>query len=253
MKFLITLILFASFQVYANWYPVGKSGAATVYTKKDKCEQVEGQLCLDITGKDPRYHNIIQVEVDDLNRPKFSDKYNVVSCGTAENCIEKMSEHLDKQLEQNLEDRYCDKDIRDVLTYSKNKLMPGYSYYCYQHIGYEKKIENQLQEDSAKKSEVEAEMLAAKAKSDGMALVKKKMAQGKELIAFINMLQAPKNLTPAQIKTMLQTYSDIKAMLETGALQSAREEIVGVDPDAVIVTSSDKTAILAELDKYLAQ
>ena len=32
-----------------NWFPVGKSGAKTIYTKKSKCETAEGQLCFPVT------------------------------------------------------------------------------------------------------------------------------------------------------------------------------------------------------------
>jgi hypothetical protein len=57
----------------ANWFPVGKEGANTVYAQKDVCEAQEGHACYDITGKDVRYHVIqpVQVGVDELGAPVY--------------------------------------------------------------------------------------------------------------------------------------------------------------------------------------
>lgn len=54
---LVVLILAFSFSsvVFAeNWFPVGKVGSKTIYTKESRCESVEAVSCYDITGKDIR-------------------------------------------------------------------------------------------------------------------------------------------------------------------------------------------------------
>ena len=51
-----------------NWFPVGKVGANKVYSLKSDCESEEGQVCYEITGKDLRYHSVVDGElVEDAN------------------------------------------------------------------------------------------------------------------------------------------------------------------------------------------
>lgn len=52
MKIIIKCILFTcSLSVYAaNWYPVGKLGADTVYMDEASCEKTEAQNCEDVTN-----------------------------------------------------------------------------------------------------------------------------------------------------------------------------------------------------------
>lgn len=42
-----------------NWFPVGKNDANKVYSSQAQCESEEGQACYDITGKDLRYHVVV--------------------------------------------------------------------------------------------------------------------------------------------------------------------------------------------------
>lgn len=42
-----------------NFYPVGKSGAKTIYVDKAQCELAEGQACYDITGVDLDTHDLV--------------------------------------------------------------------------------------------------------------------------------------------------------------------------------------------------
>jgi hypothetical protein len=46
-----------------NWFPFGKEGANKVYSVKSECESEEGQECYDITGKDIRYHELVDNEL----------------------------------------------------------------------------------------------------------------------------------------------------------------------------------------------
>jgi len=72
---------------------------------------------------------------------------------------------------------------------------------------------------------------------------------GKRIVAFMNALNAAKPLTTAQVKLVLQDpdLNLIKSMLESGSLLTAKEEITAYVPDETLITTADKTAILAEL------
>lgn len=50
MKIILFLLLPNIAFAFGNYYPVGKSGANTAYSKKLKCEQVEGAACFSITN-----------------------------------------------------------------------------------------------------------------------------------------------------------------------------------------------------------
>jgi len=50
------------------------------------------------------------------------------------------------------------------------------------------------------------------------------------------------------METQLSTYANIKALLESGSLGTARAKITEVTPDGTIVTEADRTALLAVLD-----
>ena len=46
-----------------NWFPFGKEGANKTYSSQSDCESSEGQACYDITGKDIRYHEVVDGEL----------------------------------------------------------------------------------------------------------------------------------------------------------------------------------------------
>lgn len=78
MKTLILIILLFSINVWAvqNYFPVGKPGSITTYTKLSKCKSIENpalialHTCFEITGKDLR-----KWKVDLIDNPE-SPKYN---------------------------------------------------------------------------------------------------------------------------------------------------------------------------------
>ena len=62
LKFIIVLLISISLHA-ANFYPVGKEGASTSYSKQSDCEAKEGQECFDITGKITDYLSVLNGEL----------------------------------------------------------------------------------------------------------------------------------------------------------------------------------------------
>ena len=87
----------------------------------------------------------------------------------------------------------------------------------------------------------------------GIAKAQNLRACGERVMALMLVRNQPKNLTTAQVKQVVSTYSSIKSLLGSGSLVSAREEILAVTADGVLVTDTDKTALASEVDKCLAQ
>lgn len=94
--------------------------------------------------------------------------------------------------------------------------------------------------------------LAAKSLSDSyLAKAISAIEEGKKVIALLAVRNVPKNLTTAQIAQINSIYAEIKTLLETGSLVTAKEKISEVTPDGVLVTEADKTALINELNSYL--
>ena len=73
------------------------------------------------------------------------------------------------------------------------------------------------------------------------------------MIAYIGARNMAKSLTTAQVKTVVETYSTIQALLASGSIATAKVEIEAVTPDGTLITQADKDAILAEVNAYLGQ
>lgn len=122
--------------------------------------------------------------------------------------------------------------------------------YCTKILGYEQKASGTktVVENSSKKTNFEAAKSAKIAKEAAVVFALKAMNCGKRTIATLLVQNASKGLTKRQIKQMNKAYRDIKELLETGSLDSAKEEIEAVVADGTLVTEADKTALIAELD-----
>lgn len=238
---LITLFFCAiSITVYAsNFYPVGKVGAKTVYSKKDKCEQIEGQLCFDITTKDPRYNSPVTSMVNDIEKPIYKAPYNTENCDSEQDCVSKVS----------AKNASCTNG--DSATYQKNQVLPGYTIFCTGISGYEQREQTVLVENADLKASVlAADAQKAQLESD-IANMQKHIAFGNRMIAYIGVRNKSKGLTKGQVKQMVQDYSVINDLLASGSLLTVKDEIEALVPDGTIVTQSDKDALLAELNSYL--
>lgn len=81
-----------------------------------------------------------------------------------------------------------------------------------------------------------------------LAKAEKAMNCGRSVQALLLVRNAVKNLSTAQIKQLVEAYSPIKSLLDTGSLSSAGEEIQAVEADGVIITEADKLALLAKIN-----
>ena len=244
----ILILLFFPFLVFAKNY-VGHSpiDCSKVFSTLGKC-QIEktncasfdfGESCLDFDLAD---------EMIDGNA-QFSAKTNIVACGAVDDdpetpfINEKYQDCLSKFPEITCDDPEATKFVNAEMTEA----------YCSKFLGYEqvpsgKKILvlNQSKKDAR---------LAAQAQEDAyegaIEAASKRIGYGKRILAIIIVRNAQKGLNKGQIKQMNQTYAEIKDLLETGSLETAKDEILAITPDGTIVTEDDKTALVAEIDKLL--
>lgn len=99
----------------------------------------------------------------------------------------------------------------------------------------------------AKKAAREAAEALKAQQEAAMESALKAMDCGKSAQAMMLVRNAAKNLTTEQVKQIVSTYAPIKALLDTGSLQSAVEEIAKIQADGVLVTEEDKSAIIAHI------
>jgi hypothetical protein len=81
-----------------------------------------------------------------------------------------------------------------------------------------------------------------------MEQARKSQACGKDTMAYLLVRNAQKQLSTSQVKQLVETYSTIKSLLESGSLTTAKEEISAVTADGVIVTEADKVALNTFID-----
>lgn len=74
---------------------------------------------------------------------------------------------------------------------------------------------------------------------------------GREMIAYVGVLNGAKELSTEQIAQIAQMYAPIMNLLMAGALRTARSLIEQIVPDGIIVTDEDKALLLADLNDYI--
>jgi len=127
---------------------------------------------------------------------------------------------------------------------TKNKNLPELYIYC--SVEEKELVVNQ----TLKTNYLNAQ--AAKALSDSyLNHAMNAINEGKKVIAMLAVRNVPKNLTTAQIAQINSIYAEIKTLLETGSLVTAKEKISEVTPDGTLVTEADKIALINELNSYL--
>lgn len=219
MKFLILLLI--SFSAFANYIPKAKVGtdlAKTVFTNQKKCSEHYGEICIKIpSGYNTVYHYV---------KPDTQLKLQGESCLDEEDCQTK------------LESLFCEKGkaIKNL------DLLEVYCTYLeLEHVAI----------DTAKKQAHEAQKAQKEAMKSAMDQARKAMDCGKNVKARLIVQNAGKNLSKGQIKTLVKNFSDIDALLESGSLATAQEEIMAAAVDGVLITEEDKTALIAEIGKCL--
>jgi len=236
----------------ANYFPVGKAGAKTTYTKKELCESVEGQECFEISSIAPAINDVIDVQVDDVTKPVYSAKVKVLACTDKADCYLKIEPVCTGTGPARICLGYCQASPNP----QPNSYMPIVAadfsqVYCTSVTGYQQKWVKQLQENATKKSARDAANVAKASLEASIAQGAKDMAFGKRMIALMAAVVKAKNLNLADTKLTLADLADARALLDVGSIDKAKLEITAYVPDGVRVIVADKTAILAEINKYL--
>ena len=243
MKYIMLIAFFISTQAFGGFYPVGKEGASKNYSVKDRCEEVENQKCFNITGKNLEYWEIKTIETDDLENPIYKEKYKVVACADATDCSNKVSLITDVKA-------HCNEGGKDIILFTENKLMPGWSYYCTSITGYPKLEVKQLVENPEKKKAYEDAQAAAKVKADSLAKVQAAISFGQSLKNEIYLINASKNLSGPQIKAFVEEFQAIDRLLSVGAIDTAKGDIQAI-PVGPLVSAEEKQIILDKINAFL--
>lgn len=200
-----------------------------------------GEDCFNCVEKDCRFQDKQTTNVDDTTKPIYKPKYNIENCDSDADCQTKQGSKND-----------CTSG--DYTAYEKNSPpIPGYSLYCIGISGYEQKEVKVLVENAAEKTSVEAADAAKAQLRADIGAMKAHIKFGNRMIAYIGARNMAKSLTTAQVKTVVETYSTIQALLASGSIATAKVEIEAVTPDGTLITQADKDAILAEVNAYLGQ
>lgn len=78
-----------------------------------------------------------------------------------------------------------------------------------------------------------------------------RMDHGRGVIALVLVQNSKKvGLTNSQIAQINGTFAQIKGLLDTGSLNTAKDAINAITPDGVLVTQEDKDIYLAEINAY---
>lgn len=202
MKILIITFFFTASAFARNWVPSLDSN--TVWTKKSRCEQVNGSKCYNITGKDRRKWMIGQV--DDPSKPilRAADASPVkLDCDDAQDCAQKA---WDPNGDSNFDDQVCLADGSSP-RYDELSNWPGVTglsgpwfIWCEKHDGtYQKK--DALVPDPAGIAQADAEDLD----KENEKVVKENKRRSRRT-ALIQCAKA-NDLTPAQQKACLRAVT----------------------------------------------
>lgn len=219
MKFLILFLI--SFNLFAveQYADCSKN---SVLVNGPMAKQACGESCLPILEKpfDCSYAKIVEA---------YNTKVNAQSCESEEDCQAKFVSLACEGLEMPIKNL----DLMEV--------------YCTEYIVKHYAIDNAL------KSSIELANAAKAAQENALKSGMEAMDKGKEIIALMAVRNVQKGLTSAQVTLFLETFKDVKSMLETGSLATAKEAINLISPDGSIVTSEDKAAIISAIDTFLGK
>jgi hypothetical protein len=185
-------------------------------TNSAKCEAHYGEPCI---SYESNYSYSVVIAESYL-------KEQVEACDDADDC---QSKHEAKTCDS--EDFYAVKNLDSLESYC-TKHVP-------EHIGI----------DQAAKDTYDANKAASDALASAMNLAKKAMTCGDDVIALMGVLNMSKGLNRGQMKSLVSDYSEIKSLLESGALETAKEEIADKVADGVLLLEADKTALIAKLNE----
>jgi hypothetical protein len=231
MKYLILFLI--SLNCFANYAPLSEvqsKNITKVYLKRPAGNFIKLPI-----GYNPAYYDVVDEMIDDIEKPIYS-KSEAEACADQADCEAK---NAIKVCADNEETVLMSEDFSEI--------------YCSKLTGYEQKSTGNkiVVENASLKATYEAQQLAKKQKEEALAQVRKMREAGQGVIDLMILNNSAKGLTDQQRKTVLETYSGIKALLEVGNLPQAKIEINAITPDGVLVTEQDKADLVAKIDKHL--
>lgn len=250
---LLLLFVVVSNYTFANWVKqsdIANETISTVYMKKSSC----GSDCLKLpNGFNANFHKLFDVMMDDISNPNHELKSDVVLCSAIVDDPEtteidetktQMQDCLEKESAQ-----VC--GVSDsVHPYFVVRVADNSEVYCTRIVSYAQIPSGvkEVREDPTLKVAYDASEVARLADENLMNLALKAMNCGKRVKARLLVRNSPKSLNNGQKKQIVSLYKDIQSLLEAGSLEAAKEEINLVTPDGTLITSSDLTALVNELD-----
>lgn len=238
MKKLIIALLFSLTAHASNFIPVSSvlNNTQAGYSLLADCQKAStpDEVCVDIGDQPLKSFETYTYLADDLSKPIYS-KSSIELCVDLDDCRLK------------IQSKTCQSDESPVFTLELEL-------YCTKVTGYQQKTLKSIRQSSV----LLTDYLAQKALKEADELQEQKLQEkiklidaGKRVIALLNLRNESKNLTGEQIGQMVTAFASIKGLLETGSLKTAKYLIGQVVADGVIVTDADKTALIAELDKWI--
>jgi hypothetical protein len=237
MKYLF-LIFFSLTSQASNFIPVSSvlNSTNAGYSLLVDCQKASAQdeVCVDVGDQPISTYEIYTYQVDDESKPNYS-KNNIELCIDIEDCKLKM------------QSKTCLNSEYAIFT-------PELELYCTKIISYDQKTMKSIRQSAtllsahiAQKELKESDELQEQKLQEKIKLID----AGKRVIALLNLRNESKALTGEQIAQMVNTFVQIKGLLETGSLKTAKYAISQVVADGVVVTNEDKIALIAELDKWI--
>lgn len=238
-KILLISLAFISITANAeNWLNKSKIIASSkeAYSLKSTCEQISGETCYDLGDYPSSVYSEVDSEVDDYLKPIYS-KNEIQSCSTIQICD---SIHAAKTCVINGD--------RSVKNYELMQV------YCTRFLAYEKKTIKIIELDQSKLSAYTTQKnieTVARQKEAGIQAALKRIECGKRVIGLLVLRNSVKTLTTSNIAQINSTYAPIKGLIDTGSLNTAKEQMALIVPDGTLITTDDKNDLIAEIEKCL--
>lgn len=240
MKYLfLALITFSS--LASNFIPVAtiQNNSKAGYSLLADCQRASAidEVCQDVGDQPLESYEVYAYDVDDETKPIYLAKQQLESCTNIADCNFKF-----------LTFACLDESHFSVKNFDTLEL------YCTKRIGFEKKSMKSIRQSQSLLNDYNTQIsikMASDLQESRLQEKLKLIDAGKRVIALLNLRNESKNLTTAQVAQLITTFSSIKSVLETGSLLTAKGLISQVVPDGIIITASDKDALITELDKFI--
>lgn len=239
MKLLILSLLIFTTTLHAeNWlnHTKVKSGSIEAYSLKADCERVSQEKCFDLGEYPSTVFSEVDESVEDYSKPVYS-KSEVQACATNAICDSTFAVKVCTDVTESPIKNY---DLKQV--------------YCSKFLSYEQKLQKTIALDAVKLAAYQAaKVLEASAalKEAGIQGALKRIECGKRVIGLLVLRNSSKVLTTANIAQINTVYAPIKSLIETGSLVTAKEYMLAITPDGVLITEADKSDLVAEINKCL--